>query len=99
MNSERKQPKFNIKKWNFKTIISKLFNRNPKTIEIDLPIGFMNCGVTINNNFVADTNASGKYWDTLKFPLPKPKYKWKIKCYKGDMDKPEKKTVVLIDKH
>jgi hypothetical protein len=26
-------------------------------------------------------------WDTLKFLLPKPKYKWYIKCYKEYMNK------------
>ncbi len=41
-----------------------------KKIEIKLPKGFMNTGVTICNNFIADTNDSAN-WDTLKFPLPK----------------------------
>lgn len=56
----------------------------------------MNCGISTCNNFIADTNNSAN-WDTLKFPLPKAKHKWNIKCYKGDTNKPEKKTVVLID--
>ena len=50
-----------------------------KFIEIRIPKGFMNCGVTINNNFIADTNDSAN-WDTLKFPLPKGK--WSIHSYK-----------------
>ncbi len=27
-----------------------------------------------------------------------PNGKWNIKCYRGDIDKPEKQTVILIDK-
>ena len=45
-------------------------------IQVKLPQGFMNIGVTVNNNLVADTNDSTK-WDTLSFPLPKGK--WVIK--------------------
>ena len=67
-----------------------------KTIDVEIPIGFMNCGISTCNNFIADTNNSAN-WDTLKFPLPKPKYKWNIKGYKGDMNKPQKQTVELID--
>ena len=97
MNEEQKQPKRNKKAWNIADVMHWLFPKNHKIIDIVIPIGFMNCGVSTCNNFIADTNNSAK-WDTLKFPLPKPKYKWNIKCYKGDMDKPEKKIVVLIDK-
>ena len=68
-----------------------------KTIDIEIPIGFMNCRISTCNNFIADTNNSTN-WDTLKFPLPKPKYKWNIKGYKGDMNKPQKQTVELIDR-
>ena len=50
-----------------------------KTIEIKKPKGFMNCGVTTCNHFVADTNDSAN-WDALKFPLPKGK--WSIHSYK-----------------
>jgi len=50
-----------------------------KFIEIRIPKGFMNCSVTIDNNFIADTNDS-ENWDTLKFPLPKGK--WSIHSYK-----------------
>lgn len=52
-----------------------------KFIEIRIPKGFMNCDVTINNNFIADTNDS-ENWDTLKFPLPKGK--WSIHSYKDN---------------
>ena len=67
-----------------------------KTIDVEIPIEFMNCGISTCNNFIADTNNSAN-WDTLKFPLPKAKYRWNIKCYRGDIHKPEKKTVILID--
>lgn len=97
MNEEQKQPKHTKKAWNIAIVMRWLFPKNYKTIDVVIPIGFMNCGVSTCNDFIADTNNTAK-WDTLKFPLPKPRYKWNIKCYKGDMDKPEKKTVVLIDK-
>ena len=48
-------------------------------IEIKKPKGFMNCGVTTCNHFVADINDEAN-WDTLKFPLPKGK--WSIHSYK-----------------
>lgn len=44
-----------------------------ENIEIKLPKGFMNIGITTDNFFIADTNYS-KNWDTLKFPLPKGKW-------------------------
>ena len=96
MNEAKNIQKVKTKAWSIAIVMHWLFPKNHKTIDIVIPIGFMNCGVSTCNNFIADTNNSAK-WDTLKFPLPKPKYKWNIKCYKGDMDKPEKKTVVLID--
>lgn len=55
-------------------------NRNMVRIQIEIPENFMNVGVTINNNLVADTNDSGG-WDTLKFPLPDGK--WSIYKTKG----------------
>lgn len=67
-----------------------------KTIDVEIPIGFMNCGISTCNNFIADTNNSAN-WDTLNFPLPKPKYKWNISHYKNKGDKFQKKIVVLID--
>ncbi len=67
-----------------------------KTIDVEIPIGFMNCGISTCNNFIADTNNSTN-WDTLIFPLPKPKYKWNISHYKNKGDKFQKKIVVLID--
>lgn len=50
-----------------------------ETIEIELPRGFMNVGITLDNYLVADTNNSVN-WDTIKFPLPNGK--WSIKTYK-----------------
>ncbi len=38
-------------------------------IEIDLPKGFMNTGVTLDNFLIADTNDSAN-WKTFKTPLP-----------------------------
>ena len=72
------------------------FKKSKNSIEVEIPIGFMNCGVSTCNNFIADTNNSAK-WDTLKFPLPKPKYKWNISHYKNKGDKLQKKIVVLVD--
>lgn len=79
-----------------KRIVYKLRNRKTyKTIEVEIPIGFMNCGISVCNHFIADTN-DGSNWDTLKFPLPEPQYKWNIKSYKEDIN--SKLIVVLIDK-
>jgi len=61
-----------------------------KLIEIELPKGFMNVGITTSNYLIADTNDSGN-WDTLKFPLPKGE--WEIYKYTGDSNK----DVILID--
>ena len=60
-------------------------------VKIELPKGFMNVGVTLSNYLIADTNDSVN-WDTLKFPLPKPIYKWQIHSYEDD-----NKIVNLID--
>ena len=91
--------------WKEKLVIKKicsilrlLFIKKPRTIKVVIPKGWMNCSVTKDNHFIADTNDSN-FWDTLKFPLPKPKYKWNIKCYTGNCDTPDKKAVILIDKH
>ena len=72
------------------------FKKQYKTIDVEIPIGFMNCGISTCNYFIADTNNSAN-WDTLNFPLPKPKYKWNISHYKNKGDKFQKKIVVLID--
>jgi len=40
-----------------------------KYIDIKIPNGFMNIGITKDNYFIADTNDSNN-WDTIKFPLP-----------------------------
>lgn len=71
---------------------------NVMTIEVEIPIGFMNCGISDSNNFIADTNNSVNY-DTLKFPLPKPKYRWNISHYENSGDNLQKKIVVLVDKY
>ena len=53
---------------------------------------FMNVGVTVGNFLIADTNDSNN-WDTLKFPLPKPKFKWhKVSTRLND------NTIELYDK-
>lgn len=62
-----------------------------KTIKILIPNGFMNCSLSCDNRFIADTNNSTS-WDTLSFPLPTPKYQWHIKTNKGDG------VVVLVDR-
>ncbi len=69
---------------------------NDMVIEVEIPIGFMNCGITTSNNFIADTNDSTNF-DSLKFPLPKPKYRWNISHFKNKGDNFQKKIVVLVD--
>lgn len=44
-------------------------------IDLEIPKGFMNTAITIDNYFIADNNDS-KNWDKLKLPLPKGN--WKI---------------------
>ncbi len=97
MNKEQQQPKWNRKAFRMANVMRWLSQNSERTIEVEIPKGYMNCGVSTCNNFIADTNDS-EFWDTLTFPLPKPKYKWNIKCYRVDDDDPEKRTVVLIDK-
>jgi len=97
MNTEQKQPKWNKKAWSIANVMRWFSRKSERTIEVEIPIGFMNCDISTCNHFIADTNNSAN-WDTLKFPLPRPKYKWNIKCYRGDIDKPEKQKVILIDK-
>jgi len=63
-----------------------------ETITIDLPKGFMNASVTLDNYLIADTNDSAN-WDTFKVLLPKGK--WKIKYIET---KNSKSTVTLIKK-
>ena len=96
MNEEQKQPKRTKKAWSIANVMRWLSRKSERTIEVEIPIGFMNCGISTCNNFIADTNNNSN-WDTLKFPLPKPKYKWNIKYYKNIGDKFNKKIVVLID--
>jgi hypothetical protein len=65
-------------------------------IKIVLPIGYMNCGVSVDNVFISDTNNSAAF-DVMSVPLPKPNYQWSIYKYERDADRPEKQTVVLVD--
>ena len=62
-------------------------------IKVELPKGFMNVDVSLNNYLTANTNYSSN-WDTLRFPLPKPTNKWIIHSYEDN-----NKTVILIDKN
>ena len=98
MNTEQKQPKWNRKAWSIVNVMRWLSRKSERTIEVEIPKGFMNCGVSTCNHFIADTNDSN-FWDTLKFPLPKPKYKWDIKGYRENIDNPDKRKVILIDKY
>ena len=52
-------------------VMRSFFKKPSKTIEVEIPKGFFNCGVSVCNHFIADTNNSAD-WRTLKFPLPKP---------------------------
>ena len=52
-----------------------------KTIDVEIPRGFYNCGVSVDNFFIADTNNTAD-WKTLKFPLPDPPGEyWSINNY------------------
>ena len=98
-NEEQKEPRFNIKAWSIGSVMHWLFPKKKyKTIDVEHPEGWSNCGVTTSNHFIADTNDSN-FWDTLKFPLPEPKYKWQIKCYGGTLGREHNKQfVTLVDK-
>jgi len=61
-----------------------------KTIEILLPVGFMNCGITEKNTMIADTNSS-ENWFVIEYQLPEGV--WRIHSYTDD-----NKKVVLISK-
>ena len=64
-------------------------------LNIELPKNFMNVGITNNNELVADTNNSTE-WDTLKFPLPKGK--WRIYSHESELGAQTTKTTLkLID--
>lgn len=95
---KEKERKLSLKHilYKVKNKIKEKFKRKERTIEIELPKGFMNCGISVCNKFIADTNDSSN-WDTVLFPLPKPKGKWEIKCYTGDIDNPLKRKVILVD--
>ena len=80
-----------------KTDVMRSFFKKPsKIIEVEIPKGFFNCGVSVCNHFIADTNNSAD-WKTLKFPLPKPLgKKWEILRY--DIVNDEKTIVELISR-
>jgi len=77
MNNEEQYPKKQRKFAIFSVIRWRFPKRKYTTIDVEYPRGWSNCGVSISNHFIADTNDSTN-WDTLKFPLPKAKYKWQI---------------------
>lgn len=54
-------------------------------IQIKIPKGYTNCGVSQDNYFVADTNNS-QNWDTIRFPLPILEFpnSWSIHHYSDD---------------
>ena len=51
-----------------------------REIEVTLPSGYMNVGVSANNRLIADTNDS-QNWDTLSLPLPRGA--WRIRRVAG----------------
>ena len=53
-----------------------------ETMVIEIPIGFMNIGISTDNYLFADTN-DGANWDTLRLPLPAGK--WSVLDVKGKM--------------
>lgn len=64
-----------------------------ETLEIELPAKFMNVAVTTCNHLIADTNESGRNWDTLKFPLPEGK--WSIWSVKGKFVVLKRKQAIM----
>lgn len=65
---------------------------NKQMIEIKIPKGYMNCGISKDNYFIADTNNS-KNWDTIRLPLPVPQFTnvWSINHYSDDF------TIVYLE--
>ena len=72
-------------------MISSIIKIDMNKIKVELPKGFMNVGMSLSNDLIANTNDSSN-WDNLRFPLPKPTYKWQIHSYEDD-----NKIVYLID--
>lgn len=60
MNEEQKQPKRTKKAWSIANVMRWLSRKSERSIEVEIPIGFMNCGVSTCNNFIADTNDSSR---------------------------------------
>jgi len=77
MQQENKQPK-RKKALRIANVVRSFLPKFKRTLNVEIPKGFYNCGVTTCNHFIADTNDSAN-WKTLKFPLPKPIGKrWEI---------------------
>jgi len=98
LNKEQEQEQEH-KKNIFQLFVAKFTKKIPEynTIDVYYPNGWGNCAVTLDNHFISDTNNRNN-WDTLKFPLPEPKYKWNIKSYCGLIGETHKKFIILIDK-
>ena len=77
-------------------VMRRFFKKPSKIIKVEIPKGFYNCGISVCNNFIADSNNSAD-WKTLKFPLPNPLgEKWEILQY--DIVHREKTIVELISR-
>jgi hypothetical protein len=93
MEQENKQPK-RKKALRIGSVVRSFLPKLKRTLNVEIPKGFYNCGVTTCNHFIADTNDSAN-WKTLKFPLPKPKGKrWEISRY--DIVNDDKTVVELV---
>lgn len=93
MEQENKQPKIK-KALRIGSVVRSFLPKFKRTLNVEIPKGFYNCGVTTDNHFISDTNDSAN-WKTLKFPLPKPKgKKWAINRY--DIANDEKIVVELV---
>ena len=93
MEQENKQPK-RKKALRIANVVRIFLPKFKRTLNVEIPKGFYNCGVTTCNHFIADTNDSAN-WKTLKFPLPKPIGKrWEISRY--DIVNNDKTVVELV---
>ena len=93
MEQENKQPK-RKKALRIANVVRSFLPKFKRTLNVEIPKGFYNCGVTTCNHFIADTNDSAN-WKTLKFPLPKPIGKrWEISRY--DIVNNDKTVVELV---
>ena len=93
MQQENKQPK-RKKALRIANVVRSFLPKFKRTLNVEIPKGFYNCGVTTCNHFIADTNDSAN-WKTLKFPLPKPIGKrWEIS--RQDIVNNDKTVVELV---